>query len=146
MIGFPHDTEEDVRETIALVRRFAKLGVDDIACAFFFPIPGTELYRYLVDKGRLTQDDHSLMAPIFVHDKSLTEDRNYCENISARRLTMLKYRIVATFYLTSMLTHPKRPLKLLWNLVTDREASKMDTFLGETKRKMLTAIGLPLSS
>ncbi len=142
VIGFPHDTEEDVRETIALVRRFAKLGVDDIACAFFFPIPGTELYRYLVDKGRLTQDDHSLMAPIFVHDKSLTEDRNYCENISARRLTMLKYRIVATFYLTSMLTHPKRPLKLLWNLVTDREASKMDTFLGETKRKMLTAIGL----
>jgi anaerobic magnesium-protoporphyrin IX monomethyl ester cyclase len=142
VIGFPHDTEDDIRETITLVRRFARLGVDDVACAFFFPIPGTELYRYLIAKGRLTQDDEALMAPIFVHDKRLTEDRNYCEHISARRLTLLKYRIVANFYLTSILTHPTRPLRLLWNLVTDREASKMDTFLGETKRKVLAALGV----
>lgn len=142
VIGFPHDTEDDVRETIALVRTFARLGVDDIACAFFFPIPGTELYRYLLANGRLTQDDDALMAPIFVHDKRLTEDRNYCEHISARRLTTLKYRIVANFYLTSVLTHPGRPFRLLRNLFTDREASKMDTFLAETKRKVLTALGL----
>jgi len=142
VIGFPHDTLEDVRATVALVRRFARLGVDDVACAFFFPIPGTELYAYLLGTGRLRQDDESLMAPIFVHDRRLTEDRNYCEHLSARQLTRLKYWIVANFYLTSWVRHPSKPLRRLWNLVTDQEGSKMDTFLGETKRRVLRGMGL----
>jgi radical SAM superfamily enzyme YgiQ (UPF0313 family) len=142
VLGFPHDTEDDIRETVRLVRRFARLGVDDIACAFFFPIPGTALYQYLLGNGRLTQDDESLMAPIFVHDRRLTEDRNYCEHVSARRLTALKYWIVANFYVTSLLTRPSRPFRLLWNLVTNREGSKMDTFLGEMKRRVPGARGL----
>jgi radical SAM superfamily enzyme YgiQ (UPF0313 family) len=142
VLGFPHDTAEDLRETVRLVRRLARMGVEDIACAFFFPIPATELYDYLIAQGRIRLDDDFLMTPIFVHDRSLSEDRNYCEHLSARRLTAYKYWMVANFYLLAWLTHPRRPFRHLYNMMTGREASKMDTFLNETRRRIGRAFGL----
>lgn len=136
VIGFPHDTAEDLRETVRLVRVLGRLGVDDIACAFFFPIPATALYEELAARGRVGFDDASLMTPIFVHDRRLTDDRNFCDHLSARRLTAWKYWIVANFYIASVLARPGRPFRHLWNLVIGREASKMDTFLRERVRRI----------
>jgi radical SAM superfamily enzyme YgiQ (UPF0313 family) len=140
VIGFPHDTAADIRETVRLCRMLGRLGVDDIACAFFFPIPATTLYDELVARGRIGLDDASLMTPIFVHDRRLTEERNFCDHLTARKLTLFKYWIVANFYGASLLARPGRPFHHLWNLVTGREASKMDTFLKETTRRIGRAI------
>jgi anaerobic magnesium-protoporphyrin IX monomethyl ester cyclase len=52
VIGFPHDTKADLKETARMVRKLARVGVDDIAIGFYFPIPNTALYRYLVEQGR----------------------------------------------------------------------------------------------
>jgi radical SAM superfamily enzyme YgiQ (UPF0313 family) len=142
IVGFPQDTAEDIGHTVRLVRKLARRGVHDIAVAFFFPIPSTALYDDLIETGRLRLDDDMLMTPIFVHDKYLTEDRNYCENLSARRLTLLKYWIVANFYVTSFVCHPGRIFRLIRNLVRGDEESKMDTFLAETKRRILAALGI----
>jgi radical SAM superfamily enzyme YgiQ (UPF0313 family) len=139
VIGFPHDTASDLRETVRLVRKLGRLGVDDIACAFFFPIPATALYEELAARGRIGLDDESLMTPIFVHDRRLTEERNFCDHLSARRLTAWKYWIVANFYLSSLIARPTRPLAHLRNLATGREASKMDTFLKESVRRLSRA-------
>ncbi len=67
----------------------------------------------------------------------MTEDRNYCAALTARQMTRWKYWIVANFYLTSFVSHPGRVFRLIRNLVKNREDSKMDTFLIETKRKLL---------
>jgi hypothetical protein len=72
----------------------------------------------------------------------LSEDRNYCTQLSARRLTAYKYWIVANFYLTAWATHPSRPLRHVYNALTGRERSKMDTFLNETRRRVAGALGL----
>jgi radical SAM superfamily enzyme YgiQ (UPF0313 family) len=140
VIGFPHDTTRDVLETMRLVHVLAKKGVEDVACAFFFPIPATELYYALLKKGRIRLDDDFLATPIFVHDRYLSEERNYCESIPAWRLTLLKYAIVATFYLTQYLWDPTRALRRVSNLVRGREESKMDTFLLETRRRLLSRL------
>jgi radical SAM superfamily enzyme YgiQ (UPF0313 family) len=140
VIGFPHDTLDDLRDTARLCRWLGWLGVDDIACAFFFPIPSTALYEELVARGRIGLDDASLMTPIFVHDRRLTEDRNFCDHLSAAKLTRYKYWIVANFYLASLAARPWRPFRHLWNLAAGRETSKMDTFLKETARRMRRAV------
>ncbi|MEE9606669.1 MAG: radical SAM protein [Myxococcota bacterium] len=137
VIGFPHDTAADLRETVKMVRQLARMGVEDVACPFFYPIPATELYEYLRGTGRVSLGDDFLMTPLYGHDKWLTEDRNYCEHLPAWRLTVIKYWIVANFYLTSFVSHPGRVFRLIRNLVKNREDSKMDTFLIETKRKLL---------
>jgi anaerobic magnesium-protoporphyrin IX monomethyl ester cyclase len=136
VIGFPHDRLRDLIETAKLVVKLAWMGVEDIACAFFFPIPATELYDDLRARGRIRETDDFLLTPIFVHDKYLTRERNYCEHISPAMMTGVKHVIVASFYAIHYVTHPRSIARRISNLMHGREESKMDTFLSETARKL----------
>ncbi len=137
VIGFPHDTEEDLKQTARLARRLAAAGIDDIAIGFFFPIPNTKLYDELVAAGRIDLSDRFLLTPIFANDERCEEENNYCTALDAKRLTAWKYRILLNFYLVSVLTHPWRVPALFWNVLRGRETRKMETFLLELKRKGL---------
>ena len=137
VIGFPHDTREDLRQSAQLARHLARKGAEDLAVSFFFPIPSTELFNYLESRGRVTASDGHLMAPVFNHHWRLTEERNYCEQLSASQLTRWKYRIVLTFYLTSWVTYPTRFFRVIWNALCGRETSPLEKFLGERARKLL---------
>jgi radical SAM superfamily enzyme YgiQ (UPF0313 family) len=136
VIGFPHDTAEDLEETLRFARLVARRGGEDVAVNFFFPIPATELFDALAAKGRVNASDGQLMDPVFVHQPRLVESRNYCEHLSARQLTMWKYRIYASFYLTSWATHPTRALRVAWNALRGRETSALEKFIGERGRSV----------
>ncbi len=102
VIGFPKDTLEDLEQTVALAKTLGGMGLSDVSCAYFFPIPSTELSNYLLSTGRIRFDDDFLMTPIFVHDKLMREKHNYCENVSARTLTKYKYKIVRELLLRAL--------------------------------------------
>ncbi len=135
VIGFPHDTMEDLRETLRLARRLAVEGVEDIAVNFFFPIPNTDLYGKLVEKGRITVHDRFFMTPLFTNNLRLERENNYCENISAFRLTLMKYRILLDFYFVSLATHPQRIWRIVKNVCSSEEESKIEVFLNELRRR-----------
>jgi len=141
VIGFPHDTAEDMRETARLARELARRGGEDVAVNFFFPIPATELFGYLERQGRVTCSDDQLMDPVFVHQARLVESRNYCEHLSAAELTRWKYRILASFYLTALATHPARIFRVVYNALRGRETSALEKFLGERTRRWLSRRG-----
>jgi radical SAM superfamily enzyme YgiQ (UPF0313 family) len=138
VLGFPGDQVDDFKETLAWARRLAKGGVEDLAVGFYFPIPGTRFYRELQERGRVTLTDELMMAPIFVHDRWLTEDRNFSEGLSARTLTYWRYRIVWAFYWRAVLCNPKRLVKVLGNFLHGREESKFDSFLQILKERFFT--------
>jgi radical SAM superfamily enzyme YgiQ (UPF0313 family) len=131
VIGFPHDTADDLRQTARLAREIARRGVEDIAVNVYFPIPATELFGYLEKTGRVTLNDDQLMDPVFVHQLRLSEERNYCEHLSAEELSRWKLRILANFYLTSFLTHPTRVVRVLYHALRGRQTSPLEKFLGE---------------
>jgi len=137
VIGFPHDTAADLRATAALARNMARRGVEDLAVNFFFPIPDTELFDYLVEKGRIVLGDEVLMHPLLVHSKTLTERRSYCEHLSAAALTRWKYWILMNFYLTAWLTHPLRVPRIVANALSGRQTSVMEKFLAQRRRRLL---------
>jgi radical SAM superfamily enzyme YgiQ (UPF0313 family) len=57
MLGYPWETEEMARETIALAKRcFQKGYVDTMQATVVIPYPGTPLYKECVEKGWLTVD------------------------------------------------------------------------------------------
>jgi anaerobic magnesium-protoporphyrin IX monomethyl ester cyclase len=141
VLGFPHDTGEDIHDTVRLARRLAIEGIDDINMSFFFPIPNTELYHDLVRKGRVRLTDGFFMAPITSVDLTLRDEDNYCEALSARRLTALKYWVFLNFYVTSFLVRPARLLRLLTCLVTASENSKLEAFIQEMKRRLRISLG-----
>ncbi len=137
VIGFPHDVQQDLRETERLVRKLAVMGIDDIAIGFFFPIPNTELYEQLRARNIVDLDDDSLLTPIFANDEKLLEENNYCDHLSARQLTRWKYRLLINFYGLSFATRPWRVLTVLANTLRGRETRKLETFLVELRRKSL---------
>lgn len=137
VIGFPHDTREDLKKTAKLARRLAWEGTDDIAIGFFFPIPNTELYRQLEERRRIDDSDRFLLTPIYANDEKLAPENNYCDNLTAKQLTAWKYRILLSFYAVSFASHPWRVFSLAWNVLRGKETRKMETFLIELKRKGL---------
>lgn len=135
VMGYPTDEKEDMAATARMIRRLARAGVDDVSPGFFFPLPNTEITRELEKQGRIVVDDDFLKLPVYVHNKYMTPERNYCPNLTARQMTRWKYWVVLNFYVTSFLFHPGRVLRILTNFFRGKETSKMESFLHETSRK-----------
>lgn len=51
IVGFPDETEEELRDTCSLVNR---ISYTKFVCSYFSPLPGSEIYDKLVAEGRLT--------------------------------------------------------------------------------------------
>jgi radical SAM superfamily enzyme YgiQ (UPF0313 family) len=137
VIGFPHDTPADLRETVRLARWLGRKGVEDIAVSFFFPIPATELFDQLAARGRVGLDDTSLQLPAFSHGHHLDEARNFCDGLSARQLTRWKYWIVANFYAMCWASRPIRVLRILRNVIIGRQTTVLEKFLGDRRRGLV---------
>ena len=140
VIGFPHDTKEDLQDTARLVRRLARAGIDDSAVGFFFPIPNTQLYHELKASGRVTLDDDFLLTPVFANEEKLLPENNYCDHLSAKQLTRWKYKLLLNFYGTSFLCRPWRVFRIVFNAMRGRETSKLETYLVDMRRKTWIAV------
>ncbi|MEO0480041.1 MAG: radical SAM protein [Planctomycetota bacterium] len=136
VLGYPTDEPVDMKATRRMVGRLARVGVDDVSAGFFFPLPNTEIYFELEKEGKVELNDAFLKLPIYVHNKYMSEDRNYNPNMTAKEMTRWKYRIVARFYLNSLIFHPGKFVRIFWNFLRGKETSKMESFLQETKRKI----------
>ncbi len=140
VIAFPHDTGEGIGKTIKMARKLARLGIDDIAVGFFFPIPNTQLYDELMEQGRVSLEDDFLLTPIFANEEKLLEENNYCDNLSAKQLTRYKYKILANFYLVSFTFRPWRVATIIFNALRGKETRKLETYLVDLRRKAGIAI------
>ena len=135
VLAYPTDEAEDMAATVKLAAKLGKAGIDDVSAGFFFPLPNTEITRKLEKEGKVVYDDAFLKLPIYVHNTSLSEDRKYNDNFTARELTRWKYKVVRAFYTRSLLLRPQRWVRIFWNFVRGKETSKMESFLQETMRK-----------
>jgi anaerobic magnesium-protoporphyrin IX monomethyl ester cyclase len=116
VIGFPQDTPETLRESLALVRRLAWKGVQDVGVAQFIPYPGSVLFKELVAAGRITLDDAFFLSPI---DSYSTHGQvSYCEKLDTPELRRWMVRLYLNFYLISFARHPLRTLRTLARVFT----------------------------
>ena len=87
--------------------------------------------------GRIEPTDGFLYTPIFANDEKIRPENNYCRTLTARQLTLVKYRILLNFYPLSFALRPWRVFRILWNVIRGRETSKMETYLNDLKKKAL---------
>ncbi len=86
MVGFPHETREDVERTIELMEEVGALGVQ-IIFSIFTPYPGTELFDLLRERGML------LATPdwnLFSHQ---SPENYFCRDIPKEEFAMLVQRM-----------------------------------------------------
>ena len=144
IVGFPQETDEDVRKTFTFIRRMAKLGVHEIALATFVPLPGTQLF-----------DETDRLVPISADDEycywmtgatSLLTVRSWNPRLSDRKLLFYKLWGMGQFYLLSYLYYPSRLVRLFSNLIHGRQETKVDRVVQEFATKLKAVATKPTAA
>ncbi|MGO9343933.1 MAG: B12-binding domain-containing radical SAM protein [Acidimicrobiales bacterium] len=96
VIGFPHDTEDHLRENFAFLDAIADIGITDVAVGFYMALPGTQMFDSLYDNRKIVINRkyfrHILAAT------SLWSTSTYNEHFSKLELTVWKFRLFRRFY------------------------------------------------
>jgi anaerobic magnesium-protoporphyrin IX monomethyl ester cyclase len=95
VIGFPHDTDDQLRENLAFLETIAEIGINDAAVGFYMALPGTQLFESLYDSGQV-RIDRAYFRHI-LSSTSLWATSTY-SGLSRTRLTWWKFRLLRRFY------------------------------------------------
>lgn len=133
MLGFPQETRKDVLKTILFQMRLAWLGVDDATFTLFTPYPGSELFQYLRDKGKIAEiNDGYFQSLLCLLD--LTKSSGYCEHIGPRELAFYRLAGLMLFYSFYYLIRPSRIIRSCRNIFL---AQKTETAFEQKMLEML---------
>jgi hypothetical protein len=117
IMGMPGQTPSEVAETFLFIAKMAWIGVHDVNSYFFYPYPGSEMYRQLVADGRIDPSapeyDQLLAGACFTDFKAI---RSWSEYFSPATLRLLCLGSMAFFYALSFLFWPLRPAKTVWRV------------------------------
>ena len=95
VIGFPHDTDEQLAENYDFLSNIAEIGINDAAVGFYMALPGTQLFESLYDAGEITLD-----MTYFRHilsSTSLWATSTY-SGLGRWKLTRWKFKLMRHFY------------------------------------------------
>ncbi len=96
VVGFPHDSEETLAESLPFLGRLADNGVSDMGVSFYMALPGTQLFNSLWDAGKIRLD-----RDYFGHileSLSFFPRRSWVEGLSRGELARWKLRFYRAFY------------------------------------------------
>jgi radical SAM superfamily enzyme YgiQ (UPF0313 family) len=118
IIGFPQETRRDIWRSLLFTWKAALIGVDDCPLVLFTPYPGTELFNYLRDNGRIGELNDAYYYSLACYmDMRMSSD--YCENVGPRELNLYRVIGMCIFYGLTYLTRPWRLWRSLHNFWTD---------------------------
>jgi radical SAM superfamily enzyme YgiQ (UPF0313 family) len=95
VIGFPHDTEEHLRENFEFLDTIAEIGINDAAVGFYMALPGTQIFESLYDAGEI-HIDRTYFRHI-LSSTSLWATSTY-SGLGRAKLTRWKFRLMRRFY------------------------------------------------
>jgi anaerobic magnesium-protoporphyrin IX monomethyl ester cyclase len=130
IMGMPGQTLSEVAETFLFIARIAWVGVHDVNTYFFYPYPGSEMYRALVAEGKIDPRspayDELLAGACFTDFKAI---RSWSERFTPGMLRFFCLGSMAFFYVVSFLFWPWRPLQSLWRVGRGRPFTWLERFL-----------------
>jgi radical SAM superfamily enzyme YgiQ (UPF0313 family) len=110
VLGYPGEAETDLQMTAKLVRKLAKIGVDEVALFIITPMPGSEIYQQYLNKF------HKLNQLTFT--PKWRED--YRELATFRKNLYFQYVIIKFLY------HPLRMFGYGWAFITRKFKTKVE--------------------
>jgi radical SAM superfamily enzyme YgiQ (UPF0313 family) len=110
VLGYPGENKADLAQTANLVRKLAKVGVDEIALFIITPMPGSRIYQHY--KDNLHTFDQLTFTPKWRDD--------YKKLSIFRKKLYLQYVVIKFFY------HPTRLLGYGWAFLNRRFRTKVE--------------------
>jgi hypothetical protein len=130
IMGMPGQTLSEIGETFLFIAKMAWIGVHDVNAYFFYPYPGSEMYRELVGRGAIDPDspayDELLAGACFTDFKNV---RSWSEHFSPGQLRLLCISAMGFFYSLSFLLWPLRSVQSMWRVVRGRPFTWLERFL-----------------
>ena len=107
LTGLPGETDEDKQQTIEYLKKLVKIGVDEVSCNIFWPVPGSEFSKAI--KGFY---NYSQCNP----NPTWREDYN-----EVKKFKFYLYKI----YFLYKLLHPRKVFHEITSLFTQQYETKM---------------------
>jgi hypothetical protein len=107
LAGLPEETAADQKQTLEYVKKLVKLGVDEISCYIFTPVPGSELSQAI--NG-------------FCHFSQCTPSPNWRSDYDD--LSQFRFKMYRTYFLYKLL-YPFKVLREIKGFLTGQYETKM---------------------
>ncbi len=121
ILGISKERRSDVNRTIWFMMKLVYYEIDDAPLSMFSPYPGTEMYDYLRQSGKIGKADDDYFCTLMCF-MDLTNSSSYCENIGPKELAFYRLVGMCTFYALSYLLYPIRIFRLLRNILFTKRA------------------------
>ncbi|MBT6600609.1 MAG: radical SAM protein [Nitrospina sp.] len=112
VIGFPEDNISTLKESLAMIRKLAVLGVDDITVSKFTPYPGSPLFNQFRENG-VIDDKLEELADIISFYSS--ESKSYSESLTSKQLHFWMIWMFLNFYVITFVCRPMKVIKNFWD-------------------------------
>lgn len=133
IIGFPHESLDELWSTYRFVLRLALDGLDTVAVMIFAPYPGSEEYRRLVAEGKLRHDEAYFFSSLL---RSAGARAEVHPRLSGTQLSAMQLSFLLSFYALAYARRPWRLTGIAARLARGRQETVMDQFL-RTKLRQL---------
>ncbi len=132
ILGFPGERLADVIDTYRFIVRIAAAGVEAVSIFSFSPYPGTELYDELAAAHRVDLDAAYFQSLVYT---DLARMESYNEHFSTAQLRALMLIGNALFLAVQAVTHPRRVMDLVIQVLRREQASKFANAIEPMRRR-----------
>lgn len=124
IIGLPGEGLRDFFKSYFMSLRLAVMGLQELNCFPFTPYPGSQLFFEFIKAGRLRLDDKFFLDLYGYAD--LSKAVSWSDRFSPRGLRFLRLFLMSSFYSVMFLTHPRRIVRLLTNVLRGDSTTKLE--------------------
>ena len=136
IIGFPKEKRLQVYKTLYQQLKFMFMGTEEAPIFLFQPYPGTELFDYLIKKEKIVLNDEYFDSLNTLSNGELRPPAQTF-NVYMSRYELYLYKMIGLIlsYSISYITRPKRILRTVKSLFTDRSSSVAEQRLKDNLRR-----------
>lgn len=124
IIGLPGETKEDIKMSIKYACLLAKRGLDEVAFSNFIPLPGSELFDMLHERGVLKDDWFS-----YTSIGDISKSVSWSEHITSDELQKLRKKAYLSFHFTKGIYYPGKVIHSIANILRKKEELKTEKAL-----------------
>tara|TARA_B100000965_G_scaffold399416_1_gene419337 strand:+ start:643 stop:2220 length:1578 start_codon:yes stop_codon:yes gene_type:complete len=120
IIGFPNEGRREIYQTLMYGLKLSALGVDEVPVFIYSAYPGSQLFRDLLEAGKVSLDDEYFFGLTALNSKFNTlKPKTYNKHVPAMELAIYRSVFMLGNYLLGYLLFPSRILRTLKNLKGD---------------------------
>ncbi len=135
VFGVPGENVKSLRDSLRLLRKLARIGIHEVSITTFTALPGSEFFYELLKDGKIELNDRFFRDCLRMSD--LLSAHSWLDGVTDKKLN--RYRLMGffQFFFLSYLFRPWRLFRSLWNVIRDKQETKVEKLAHE---KLIDAI------